>query len=114
MAGKTIQIVQGSDISITIDITQKDQDSGTSKPFPLGGFTGATAYFAAASGGSLYAFGSLVSADLGRLNFPLNEIQTGGLLAGSELNIEVLVDQGSTRTIAQILGKLEVDSRLFS
>lgn len=111
MASKNIQIIQGEDISFAVTLTDKN----TSQPFNLAGFTGATAYFAAASGGSpLWSVGSLLSADLGKVQFGLNEIVTAGLETGDELNIEIHVDQGATRTIAQILGKLSVVAQLFS
>lgn len=109
MAVSAIKIVQGEDVAVTIDL----KDHNTGLPFSLAGFTGATAYFPAVTGGGLPVQGLLVSADLGRVTFALNEVQTAAVLDGDGQNIEVVVDQGAQRAIAQILGKLNVAARLF-
>lgn len=110
MASKQIKIVKGSDISLTVQLTDKNNDS---LPFSLAGFTGCTGYFPKDPSGGLAVTGSLVSADCGKVSFILSETETDQLLAGTDLDIELEVDRGADKIIAQILGKLEVIERLF-
>lgn len=112
MASKSITIYQGSDVTLVIDF--QDKNKNPVQPLSLEGFTGTTAYFPAASGGALPVFGGLVSSDLGRVSFSLDEDQTNAIVAGDEQNLEVHVDQGAKRTISQILGKLSVIAQLFA
>jgi len=109
MASKTAKVVQGSDVAVTVQL----QDSDTGLPFGLSGFTGCTGYFPKDPSGSLAVTGTLVSADLGKVSFAMDETQTAQLLTGTDLDIEVEIDRGSDKIIAQILGKLEVVERLF-
>jgi hypothetical protein len=109
MASKTVKIVQGSDIAVTVSLT----DLSTNEPFNLTGFTGATGYFPAASGGGLPVIGTLISADCGKLGFDMDEAQTGALLAGEDQDIEVEIAKGSDTILSQIIGKLTVLERLF-
>lgn len=112
MASSGIKIVKGSDVLVTVQLI--DKNSCTQSPFSLTGFTGCTGYFDQQdSDTALAATGSLVSADLGKVQIPLSETQTDLLEAGEELDFEVVVEKGSDTIIAQILGKLEVRDRLF-
>lgn len=109
VTNKIARIIKGSDVEVTTQLI----DRNTKQPFSLEGMTAASAFFANEDDTVLAVTGSLVSADLGKLLFPLNEVQTGGLAEGSEQNMEVVVDQGDVRTIAQFRGGLEILPRLF-
>lgn len=109
--GKPIgPIVQGDDATITIKL----KDKATGDPFSLAGFTAASAFFEGTDGTPVVAACTLVSEDLGELSCALSNTQTEDMKAGDELDIEIVVDQGSTRTTAQVLGLLSVAERLFS
>lgn len=106
----SITIFKGADASITVSL--KDKTSGD--PIDLVGFTGASAFFAQEdSDEPLSVTGVLVSEDLGKISFALNEEETTLLKAGDENNMEVLVDQGATRTIVQFEGQVAIKPRLF-
>lgn len=110
MAIKTVNIVKGSDVTITVTLTDKN----TGDPLNLTGFTGATGYFDQQdSDTSLAASGSLISADCGKIQVPLSEAQTALLEAGEEMDMEFEVQKGTETIIAQVLGKLTVADRLF-
>lgn len=106
-----INIIKGSDASITVSL----KDKKTGGLFDLTGFSGATAYFDQAdSEDPLAVTGSLEgSADTGRLSFLMSEAQTDLLEAADGGNMEVVVDQGETRTIVQFEGEINVKPRLF-
>src|SRR5512135_627262 len=108
MATKNAKIIQGEDIILTVSLV----DSVTGDPFALPGFTSATATMAGTVTPQI-SNGSLVSADLGKINFPFTAIQTAALLIGTGVNLEVVVTQGTQITIAQILGKIDVVAKLF-
>lgn len=103
------KIIKGEDVSLTIQL----RDSVTKEPFSLGGFTAATGYFANEDGTTLAVSGELVSADLGKVNFILSEVQSALLAAGEESNFEAEIDRGNDKKIVQFIGKLEVVDRLF-
>jgi hypothetical protein len=110
---KTINFTQGEDVSVVIQLI--DKASCGEKPFNLTGFVSATAYFPAATGGGLAAYQvSLVSADLGEVQIDLDQIVSAGVNAADAQDLEVRVDHAGKRTIAQILGKLNVAAQLFS
>jgi len=106
---RTIEIIQGRDINLVVTLT--DKVSG--EPMSLAGFTAATASFAGTDADVVIA-GSVYSADRGKVLFEMDEDDTAALEAGDEMDIEVVVDQGDVRTIAQIIGKLVVKERLFT
>lgn len=105
-----ISVVQGSNTSINVFLT--DQISGC--PLDLSNLTGATAYFSAASGGAISASGILVSPVLGQIRVDLTPDFTTAMTPGENLDVQVNIDQGTIRTIAQILGQLTVAPSLFA
>ena len=109
MASKTVKIVQGSDIAVTVSLT----DLSTNEPLNLTGFTGATGYFPAATGGGLPIVGTLISADCGKLGFDMNEDQTGASLSGEDQDIEAEIHKGADIILSQPIGKLTVLESLF-
>jgi hypothetical protein len=112
---KNVQVVQGQDIEIVVDLIDANSCDGN-QPFSLAGLTGCTGYFPASVASTLpyvAASGVLDSADLGKVHFSLSETDTGNLNVGTDQNIEIVVDQGPKRSIAQILNKLDVSGRLF-
>ena len=105
-----ITIYKGS----TTDVTVSLKDKKTKEPISLAGFSGATAYFdQAGSDTPLAVTGSLVSADCGKLNFSLTQENTNLLEAGDEESMEVVVDQGTNRTVIQFEGTVSIKERLF-
>ena len=106
-----INIIKGSDATVKVSL----KDKKTGDLFDLSGFSGATAYFdQAESDEPLAVTGELEgSADTGRLSFPLTEVQTDLLEAGDDINMEVVLDQGTTRTIVQFEAQISVKPRLF-
>lgn len=103
------KVVQGQDRTITVQLVK--ESDGT--PFSLEGFTGVTGYFPGADDAGYAKVGSLVSSDLGTVKFVLDETDTAALAAGEDQSFEVVLDQGSTRTIVQFDSKLDVFERLF-
>lgn len=108
VSSKTISIVQGQNVTFTVQLIDKE----TCDPFSLAGFTGATGYFPKEDDTALAVTGSLVSSDLGKISFALQPADTDLIKAGDELDFEIEADTGD-KIIAQILGKLSVTERLF-
>lgn len=104
-----MKIIQGSDNILNIQLVQKS----TKEPFSLDGFTAATAFFLGVEASTVAVSGALVSADLGKLTFSLSDTFTDTMEVGEGLNVEVHVEQGNTKTIVQILEKLDVVAQLF-
>lgn len=107
--GLPTQVIQGS--SANIDFYLIDESTG--RPFPLAAVTGATATFAAGAGGAYAASAMLISQDLAHFQAQLMPADTMALLTGDNLDAQIAVDQGSVRTIGQVLGLLSVAPQLF-
>jgi hypothetical protein len=86
--------VKGSDVTITVQVKDKD----TKVPYALTGFTSATLFIKKDDNTYLSATGTLVSSDLGKLSFTINETDSDTLRAGTKLDIQLTVNQGSTKT----------------
>jgi hypothetical protein len=110
MAIKSVKIVEGSDITVNVSLT----DKSTGLPFSLAGFAGCTGYFLNADNSVLAASGGLVSSDLGKVFFVVSKAETALLAAADDADVEVEVDLSGKISIAQILDKIEVVERLFS
>ena len=108
------KIIRGEDATVIVDITKRTAcDDGSSEPFKLDGFTSATAYLAKDGGGTVTASGTLVSEDLGRLSFTFSDTDTALLLVDDSVDMEVVINRGTVRSIAQIIGKIDVVDKLF-
>lgn len=108
---KIITIIQGQTSNVTVKLI----DANTKQPFSLAGLTGATGIFPTGDGTEgLAVTGTLVSADLGELMFSLDETTTEALTTGEQQSIQVQVDQGAVRSIAQLKQVLTVNAPLFT
>lgn len=110
MAAKNIVIIQGQTAEVDVQLI----DGNTGNPFSLAGLTGATGVFPKADGTGMAVTGILKSSDLGTLSFSMDEDTTPNLNVGDAQNIEVRVDQGSLRSIAQLQGVLTVAAPTFT
>jgi hypothetical protein len=110
MAVSSISFVQGSDVSVTVQLIDKD----TGLPLSLQGFQSASAFFQKQDLTETAVSGALVSADLGQVSFSLNNALTLTLNPGDDLDWEVEVIKNDQNVIAQVLGKLSIAKRLFT
>jgi hypothetical protein len=110
MAGKTAKIYKGSDVKVTVSLIE----DATKKPYSLAGTTGATGFFQKSDDTWLSASGIVISADLGKLQFNLTDSDTVQLKVGDAQSMEVMIDKGADRAIAQILERLQVIDRISS
>ncbi len=102
---KLQEIIQGEDAVVQIQVVDQNGD-----PFSLAGLTGASGYFT----GALIIPGVLISEDLGTMKFVMTEVQTPLLEVNEDGgSFEVVIDQGSNRTIVQFIDALVVKARLF-
>lgn len=104
------KIVKGSDVSVIVSLTDKN----TKAPLSLVGFEGATGFFLKDDDTTLAVTGSLISADLGKVQFDISPSNSSLLQAAEDADIEVEIKRSGKVIIAQILDKIEVSSRLFS
>lgn len=107
------KIIRGADASLTIVVRKDNGD-----PLDLTGATeievrlkkaDKTALAKTMSGSAV----SVISAHNGRISVELNETETAGLMVMHNAPVEVVVDFGDTRRIAQIKAGLSVIARLF-
>lgn len=99
MISNLLTINQGQTAQLSVQLI----DGNTGNPFNLGGLTGATGIFPALDGESgLAASGQVISEDLGTLSFNLDEAFTEALNVGEQQSFQVMVDQGSVRSIATL------------
>lgn len=105
----SVKLIQGQDVTFILQVL----DNVTSQPYSLAGLDAATAYFPKTDGTALAATGTLISADLGKLSFTLDELETAELNAGEDQSIELQIDQGSLRSIVQFEEVLTVAPQLF-
>lgn len=113
MHKKSREVVKGADADLTIVIRTGDGDAldltGASQVTVLFRKADKTALSKTLGANSV----SIVSAVRGRIVVTLNETETGGLYVMRNAPIEVVVDFGATRKIAQIKAGLDVVDRLF-
>ncbi len=109
MSAKSISIVKGSDVTLTVNLT----DKATKEPYSLAGFTGASGYLPGANGVAVVAPGSVVSSDRGILQFPFSDTLTALLEAGEGRDFQVIVDQGTTRRIVLFEEAVNVLDQIF-
>jgi hypothetical protein len=107
------QIVRGADANVTLVIRTSDGD-----PLDLTDASEVTVRFRKADKSALLkTMGSgavsVISAHHGRIQVELNEIDTESLFVMQNAPIEVIVDFGSIRRIAQIKAGLNIVDRLF-
>lgn len=110
MSQGTVVIDQGQTAKIRVQLI----DGETNAPFNLAGLTGATGIFPLANNTGLAVTGILESEDLGTLIFNMDKDTTPTLNVGEGQSIEVRVDQGTTRSIAQLTNILTVNAPLFT
>lgn len=105
---KSIVIVQGSDVGITLQFV----DKRTRQPINLAGLQSADFRSLAASGGVIAASGSLVSADLATVLYQLDQNYTGAMQSGDSLDYEAHATVSGKVIIAQRLGQLTVSPQI--
>lgn len=103
------KFVKGSDVAITVQIV----DKATKLPYQLSDFTSATGYLQKVDSEFLAVSGSLVSEDLGKVKFQVNETQSADLQAGDEVDMQIGIDQGIVRTIFVLKGKLQIIEQII-
>lgn len=74
----TPSLVVGSDAFVVTQVVFH----GSGEPYSMPGYVGATAFFPAATGGSVTSVGTLEAQDLGTVRFPLPAANSVALLAG--------------------------------
>jgi hypothetical protein len=106
-----ITLFQGADAIVRVNL----RDKKTGDLYDLSGFSGATAYFDQESSDEPLAVTGGVegSEDTGRLVFEISESDTALMEAVDAGSMEVVLDQGSKRTVVQFDGQVTVKSRLF-
>lgn len=111
------KIVQGSDATIVINLKDTSCSDDTCKPFSLSDFQGATGQFKNADESILSIAGTLLSADIGRIQFDLTEAETDLLEANEDAGFVIYVDNGvsptGTRIVKNVEGKIGIYERLF-
>ena len=107
-----IILTKGADATVRVNL----KDAKTGELYDLSGFSGATAYFDAADADDPIAVTGGVdgSEDTGRLIFSISDTETDAMEAVTDGNMEVVLDQGTKRSIIQFEGKLTFKERLFS
>lgn len=111
-------------IGSTVQIDFSLVDSLTKQPFDLTSYTELTVILPAAPSGQINLTannGSLSgsvavigSPTLGNIRLTVQPAQSSGLLATDEGSIEILVDKGAVRKIAQVIQRVPIEARLFS
>lgn len=86
--------VKGSDVTITVNLI----DKATKAPYQITGFTSATLYIKKNDSTYHAASGTLVSSDLGKLQFIISDTDSALLKAGSKLDVQLTLIQGTTKT----------------
>ncbi len=111
------KIVQGSDATIVINLKDKTCSADICKPFSLTDFKGATAQFLNTDDTILSKAGTLLSADIGRIQFNLSEAETELLSANEDAGFVIYVDNGvspsGTRIVKNVEGKIGIFARIF-
>jgi len=105
------QIVRGSDVVLTLTVRTSSGD-----PLDLADATGLLVRFKKTDKTALVKLGEqvqVVNAVLGKLRVTLSETDTALLAVMQNAPIEIVVDFGATRRIAQIKSGLNVVDRLF-
>lgn len=114
MAIKNISIVKGSK---KVRVRVQFKDHNTDEPVNLNGFVSSNAYFPAADStlnpDGVAVSGTLVSEDLGEVDYLIEQAQLEAMNVGEEQDWEQEVDLGESGFVSQILGNLNIIARLF-
>jgi len=102
-------LIKGSDTKIVVTVI----DKATKEPYSLAGFTSATGFLSNTDATTLAVTGTLLSSDLGKIQFEIDEVSTALLASGDAQSMEVVIDQGTTRSIVQFDQVLDIRDRLF-
>lgn len=102
-------IVKGSDVLLHVQIVDHD----TKEPFNLNGLVNAIAKFANTDGTTLSITGVLVSADCGKLDFPLTAAQTALLASGELQSFQVTITKSGEIKVVLFPEALEILEQLL-
>lgn len=101
-------ITTGSDATVNVNFKLKSNR----KSAPLTGFSSATGSFPNADGTYLAVSGTLVSADLGEVEFVITKDQSILLNVGEEQDFQVNVEANGVTTVSVARGVLNIAPKL--